>query len=229
MGVVRGVEEEQTGAGGDEGGEAVEVGAEAGGAQGEGDAVPARERDPGGVRVVVRLEGDDLVARFDEGEERRGDRLGRSRRDEHLGAGVQRDAVEAVLVGGDRLTQFGNAGARRVLVAAPFADRADRRLADLLGAVRVGEALAQVDRSRTGGEGGHLGEDRRAEGGEARGEQGAAGGRGLGGHGVILRRSSGLAQACFERRAHRAIPLQRRNGGRPGGGGRGNKGGRTWR
>ena len=45
-------------------------------------------RDARGVRVVVRLERDDLVARLAQREQRRGDRLGRARGDEHLGVGV---------------------------------------------------------------------------------------------------------------------------------------------
>ena len=43
----------------------------------------------GGVGVVVRLERHDLVAGLAQREERRGDRLGRARGDEHLGVGIE--------------------------------------------------------------------------------------------------------------------------------------------
>ena len=53
-----------------------------------GHARAARHRDAGGVRVVVRLQGDDLVARLQQGEQRGGDGLGGARGDQHLGVGV---------------------------------------------------------------------------------------------------------------------------------------------
>ena len=91
----------------------------------------AGEGDRGGIRVVVGLEGDDLVAGLAEREDDRRDRLGRAGGDEHLRRGVERDPVEALLVRGDRLEQLGHAGAGRVLVAArrrsrPWPPRASR-------------------------------------------------------------------------------------------------------
>ena len=50
--------------------------------------VRAGHRDARRVGVVVRLEGDDLVARLAQREQRRGDRLGGAGGDEHLGVGV---------------------------------------------------------------------------------------------------------------------------------------------
>lgn len=99
--------------------------------------------------------------------------------DEDLAVRVERQAVAVLLVGGDRGAQLGDAGARRVLVAAAVAQRPYGRLADLLGAVRVGEALAEVDRAGRRGQRGHLREDRGPELGETAVEQGAR----AGGHG----------------------------------------------
>ena len=61
--------------------------------------------------------------------------------------GVELEAVPGPLVGGDGLAQLGHAVARRVLVA-PVADGGHGDLAELLGPVGVGEALAEVDRAR---------------------------------------------------------------------------------
>ncbi|CAM5628383.1 hypothetical protein SCALM49S_10352 [Streptomyces californicus] len=169
--VVRGVQEQQTGARGDEGAQFVEVRAEAGGAQRERYAPGARHGDAGGVRVVVRLECDDLVPGFQQGQQGGGDRLGGPGGHQDLGLGGPAQPVEALLVGGDGCAQLRDAGARRVLVAPAVAQRSYGRLADLLGAVGVGEALAEVDRAGPQGQRGHLGEDRRAERGEAAVEQ----------------------------------------------------------
>jgi hypothetical protein len=116
-----------------------------------------------GTRVVERLERDDLVARFEQREHRRGDRLGGSGGDQYLGVGVEVEPVEALLVRGDGGAQLRDPGARRVLVAAAVAQGADRGLAHRLGPVRVGEALPEVDRAGRGGQRGHLREDRGAE------------------------------------------------------------------
>ena len=93
-----------------------------------------REGDRGGIRVVVGLEGDDLVARLAEREDDRRDRLRRAGGDEHLRRGVERDPVEALLVRGDRLEQLRDARAGRVLVAAAV-DRGLGRLEHLAGPV----------------------------------------------------------------------------------------------
>src|SRR5206468_1499935 len=87
--------------------------------------------------------------------------------DEYLGVRVEVEPVEALLVFGDRLPEFGDPRPRRVLVAAPGQDRVGRRAGDLAGSVGVREALAEVDRTGGRGQGGHLGEDGRAGAGEA--------------------------------------------------------------
>ena len=120
------------------------------------------ERDARRVGVVVRLERDDLVAGFAQGEQRGGDRFGRARGHEHLGVGVELEPVEAVLVRSDRGPERGNTDARRILVV-PGADRVDRGLLDRLGTVGVREPLSEVDRPRRQRERRHLGEDRRPE------------------------------------------------------------------
>lgn len=173
--VVRGVQQDQAGARGDGGAQFVQVEGEGPGvrAQGDGDAYRAGHRDAGRVRVVVRLQGDDLVTRFEEGEERGRDGLGGAGRDQDLGVRVVGEAVEALLVRGDRGAQLGDAGARRVLVAEAREDRAGGRLGDFGGAVGVGEALAQVDRPGAGGQRRHLREDRGAEGRQTAVEEGA--------------------------------------------------------
>ncbi len=74
------------------------------------------ERDARGVRVVVRLEEHHLVAATGQRQDRRGDRLGGAGGDEHLGVRVVVEAVVALLVGADRLSQFRDARAGRVLV-----------------------------------------------------------------------------------------------------------------
>src|SRR5690606_35821130 len=107
--VVRGVQEQQAGARGDQGAQFVEVRAEVRGAQGERYARRARHRDAGGVRVVVRLDRDDLVARLEEGEQRGGDRLGGPGRHQDLRVRGPAQAVEALLVGGDGGTELRDA------------------------------------------------------------------------------------------------------------------------
>ena len=106
-------------------------------------------RDARGVRVVVRLERDDLVARLAQREQRGRDRLGRARGDEHLGVGVEVEAVEALLVRRrSRARSSGTPMPGRVLVVAG-ADRVDRGLLHDVGAVGVGEPLPEVDRARS--------------------------------------------------------------------------------
>ena len=145
---------------------ASEVGAEPGRPQGDRDPGGARHGHAGGVGVVVGLERDGLVARLEERDQRGGDRLGGARGDQDLAVGVDVHAVEALLVGGDRVPQLGNARARRVLVTPPFQDRRGGRGGDLGRAVGVREALAEVDRPGRQGQRRHLGEDRRAHAGQ---------------------------------------------------------------
>src|SRR6185369_5307837 len=119
--------------------------------------------DVGRVGVVVGLERDDLVARLDQREHGRRDRLGGAGGDQDLAVRVVTEAVEPLVVRCDGLAQLRYAGARRVLVAAAGQDRVGRDLGDLGRPVPVGETLAQVDGPGDQGARGHLGEDRGAE------------------------------------------------------------------
>ena len=161
-GVVRGVEQHQPGAGGEGRPERVLVDGEVGEAQDGGTADRAGQRDRGGVRVVVGLEGHDLVAGLAQGEHHRGDRLGGAGRHEDLPVGVDVEPVEAPLVRRHRRPQLRNARTGRVLVAAAV-DRRDGRVEHLARPVGVGKALAEVDRAGARGQGAHLGEDGGAE------------------------------------------------------------------
>ena len=82
-------------------------GRKSGALQGERNAGPAGHRDVGDVGVVVRLERDHLVARFEEGEERGGDGFGRAGGDQHLGVRVVVQAVEPLLVARDGVPSSG--------------------------------------------------------------------------------------------------------------------------
>ena len=143
------------------------------------------------VGVVERLERHHLVARVDESEQRRSDRLGRAGGDHDLGGGVEVEAVEPLLVLGDRQPQVGLTPGPGGYWLTPGPDRRDRRLGHLDRAVGVGEALAEVDRTRLQRQGRHLGEDRRAEAGQPTGEL-------LGAHRYTLARTG--ADHPFRRR-----------------------------
>ena len=117
--------------------------------------------DGGRVRVVVGLEHDHLVARFAQAEDRGCDRLGRSSGDQNLPVRVQVESVPVPLVVGHGVPQRRDAPAGRVLVG-PAADCRDSAV-ESVGAVGVGEALAQVDRSGRQRQCRHLREDRGAE------------------------------------------------------------------
>ena len=84
-------------------------------------------------------------------------------------SGSSSSAVPRTLVRRHGLAQLGDAAARRVLVVA-LPDGGDGDLAQLLGAVGVGETLAEVDRAGVCGQLGHGGEDRRGEGAQAPGQ-----------------------------------------------------------
>lgn len=173
-GVVRSVEQDQAGVVGDGVAQFVQVEAVGAGlrvrAQGHRDAAAACQRDTGGVGVVVGLQGDDLVARFQQCQQRGREGFGGARGDQDLGVGVVGEAavaVEALLVGGDGGAQLGDAGAGWVLIAAAVAQGTYRGLPDLVRAVGVGKALAEVDGAGPDGECRHFGKDRGAEFGEA--------------------------------------------------------------
>ena len=141
-GVVRRVHDDEPGAVGDRVAKFVGVGSPIGVAQRHRAVHSAGSRDERRIRVVVGLERDDLVTRVDEGEERRRERFGRAGRDEHLGCRVDVDAVEPMLVAGDRLAKHGEADARRVLVDA-VGDGLAGRLEHFGRTVLIGEALAR--------------------------------------------------------------------------------------
>jgi len=160
--IVRVVHEDRARAVADRIGEPVEAGLEVRPFEGDGHELGAREGDDRRVRVVERLEHDDLVARFDEREQRRAQRLRRAGRHEHLAIRIHRDAVVVRLVPRDRLAQPDRAAARRVLVLAA-GDRLARLREHLGRRILVGEPLPEVDRARRGRERRHLGEDRRGD------------------------------------------------------------------
>ena len=161
--VVGRVEQDHPGPWPDSGGEGGGVEGEVGGPQGHDPPPGPGHGDGGGVGVVVGLEGDDLVARLAQAEHGGGDGLGGPHGDDDLGVGVVLQPVPAALVLGDGLAQRRQARARRVLVV-PGPDGGDGGLGHLRRPVGVGEALAEVDRPRAGGQDRHLVEDRGGEG-----------------------------------------------------------------
>jgi hypothetical protein len=156
--VVRAVQQHHLGTRRDQAGQAVEVDAEVGRAQGDGHSHAAGHLEAGDVGVVVRLEAEHLVAGVDEGQQRCGDRLGRAGRHENLARRVVLEAVEAALMVRDRIAQLGDPGAGRVLVSAG-PQRVHGSVDDHGRAVGVGESLAEIDRASAHRECGHLGED----------------------------------------------------------------------
>ena len=156
--VVGGVEQQQAGAGGDGGGQLVDVEAPGRRPERHHPAGGTGHGHGGGVGVVGGLEHHHLVAGIAEGEHGGGDGLGGARRDQHLVVGVVPEAVEALLVGGDRPPEPEGAQPRGVLVL-PAADGLDGGLGHHRGPVRIGVPLTEVDGSGPLGEGGHLGED----------------------------------------------------------------------
>ena len=110
-------------------------------------AGPAHQRQIG---VVHRLEQHDLVARLDQGQQRRGERLGRAGGDHHLGCAVELEALPVPVMLGDGGAQLGHAQHRRILV--PAVDHRLGRLAPhVLRAGIVREALAEIDRALSRG------------------------------------------------------------------------------
>src|ERR1700760_1351364 len=82
------------------------------------------------VGVVVRLESDHLVARFEQGEEGGGDGFRGARGDQHLSVRVVAKAVEPLLMARDGVPELGDAGGGRVLVALAGHDRVGGGLGD---------------------------------------------------------------------------------------------------
>ena len=79
----------------------------------------AGKRYRGGVRIVVRLENDDLVTHLGKCQNGCRDRLGSAGGDEHLAIGVVVELVATSMVVAYRLTQLGDAQPGWVLVVAP--------------------------------------------------------------------------------------------------------------
>jgi hypothetical protein len=161
-GVVGGVEDEEPGARGDGGAQGVRIDGETililVQNERHRDQAGAAEPRPGRVGVVARVEGDHLVAGAGQGEERRGQRLRRARRDQHLAVRRHLQAVTPQLVRGDGLAQRGDAEGGRVLVVpgqhggGDVSQQRGRR-------VEVGHALAEVDGPGAAGQLRHLRED----------------------------------------------------------------------
>jgi len=107
--VVRGVQQDQTGSPGERSPQGGLVDVEVGKPQHRGTPDAAGQGDRGGIAVVVRLEGDDLVAGLAQAQDHRGDRLGRPGGDQDLPVGVHVEPVEPPLVLGDRGSKLGNA------------------------------------------------------------------------------------------------------------------------
>ena len=106
-----------------------------------------------------------------------GDGLRGARGDQDLAVRVEGQAVPALLVRRrSAVRSSGTPGPGGYWLPRPVAQGPDRRLPYGLGAVGVGEALAEVDGPGPQGEGGHLGEDRRPELGEAAVEERARAG-----------------------------------------------------
>ncbi len=140
-----------------------------GGVRGPGQA------DHGSVGIVERLEGEHFVAGAGEGENRRRDGFGGSGADDDVGLGVGSEAVEPLLVPGDRRPEHGLALAGSVLVLA-IADRRPGGVEDLGRAVLVREALPEVDGAVLERQSGDLLENGDAKTASLREQVGAAGG-----------------------------------------------------
>ena len=78
----------------------------------------AGQGDHCGVRVVVRLERDDVVPRLDEGKDARREGFGCSGGHQNLGVRVDGQSVVTLLMGRDGLTEGREPGTRRVLIEA---------------------------------------------------------------------------------------------------------------
>ncbi len=123
----------------------------------------AGQSDHGAVGVVERFEGEHFVAGFHERQQRSRNGFGGAGGDDDLCLRVRRQAVEPLLVRRNGLAQGQDSLARCVLVGAG-GDGGLRGRLDLRRAVLVRETLSQVDGTGPDREGGHLLEDRDAEG-----------------------------------------------------------------
>ena len=187
--IVRVVHEDHAGSVGDGRAQLVEVGLEVGPAQRHRDQTRTGQRDDRGVRVVVRLEDDHFIVRtVNQRQQRRGERLGRTRGDEYVATGIEVLTVEAVLMLGDGQEQIRDAATRRILIDA-VGDRVAGGLEHRRRPVLVGKALPEIDRAGSGRKGRHLGEDGGA-GGSVRTDEACAD------------RRTAPGSGCFSHRVH---------------------------
>ena len=119
------------------------------------------QRDGGSVRVVVRLEDDNLViGGVDQREQRRRQSLGGAGSHDHRGLRVDLEPVEPMLMLTDRREQVGVSSPGRVLVQT-LRDRIAGGLEHLDRTVFVRESLTEIDRPRSHRRRRHLCEDGR--------------------------------------------------------------------
>ena len=144
----------------------------------------AGARDERRVGVVVRLEGDDLVAGVDEREDRRGERLGRAGGDEHLGCRVDVDAVEPLLVARRSPREAPACPMPGGYWLTPSAIAWRAASSTSAGPSSSGKPWPEVDRAGAQREGAHLGEDRRGDRPSSREQAGAC-------RGALPRREAG--------------------------------------
>ncbi|MNN18118.1 hypothetical protein D3C81_1313230 [compost metagenome] len=169
--VVRAVEEDQAGARGNGGGQALPIDTEVRQAQRHMHAAAAGQFHRGLVAVVAGIENDGLIAGADHRLHRTEDRLGCAGSDGHFAVGADLAPVEVGNLGRHLLAQRRQAGHRRVLVV-PEHDMPADRLAQCERAVEIGKTLGQVERTAIGGELGHAGEDGGADVRQFAGEHG---------------------------------------------------------
>ena len=118
--------------------------------------------DGGYVRVVVRLDNDDVAAGFEMPQGGGGNRLRGTDRDEAFGVGVVDLPGTAGAISDNGIAEHPHAAAGAVLVIS--ASYLMLRLSEhLCRPIPIGEALPKVDCLVLGGEAGHSGEDGLAE------------------------------------------------------------------
>ncbi len=117
------------------------------------------------VAVIARIEDDDLVTRPDHCLDRTEDRLGSTRGNRDLGGGIHFPSVQPGYLHRDLLAQGRQSGHRCVLVVSRH-DVAGQCLAQRVGAIEIGKALGEIQRTGVRGQLGHGGEDGRANVGQ---------------------------------------------------------------
>ena len=117
------------------------------------------------LRVVVfkiGREQDHLVTGIGEGEDGIHHSLSRADGHHHFGVGVQLAAHEAAALAGQRLAEVGRAHGDGILVGADSADLG-QTVGDLLGRIKIREALRQIDGAHIQSNAGHTADDRVCE------------------------------------------------------------------